>query len=92
MSGTEKQTGRLGPYIDEIEGGEPWPAIDSHFRLIVVAAQRSKQLLRGSSARIQPDATKRRNTSIAIEEVKRGLVRFTIHDRPGRPMQEEESE
>jgi DNA-directed RNA polymerase subunit K/omega len=31
-------------------------------------------------ARIEPDPLRRRNTSIALEEVKRGLVPFTIFD------------
>ena len=57
---------------------EQWPGIDSHFRLIAVAALRSKQLLRGARPRIDADPLKRRNTSIALEEVKRGLVPFTI--------------
>ncbi len=56
---------------------DEWPGIDSRFRLIVVAALRSKQLLRGSPPRIEADPQKRRNTSIALEEVKRGLVPFT---------------
>jgi len=56
---------------------DEWPGIDSRFRLIVVAALRSKQLLRGSLPRIEADPLKRRNTSIALEEVKRGLVPFT---------------
>ena len=55
-----------------------WPGIDSRYRLIVVAALRSKQLLRGARPRIDADPLKRRNTSIALEEVKRGLVPFTI--------------
>jgi DNA-directed RNA polymerase omega subunit len=54
-----------------------WPGIDSRFRLIVVAGLRTKQLLHGSAPRIAADLTKRRNTSIALEEVKRGLVPFT---------------
>jgi DNA-directed RNA polymerase omega subunit len=58
--------------------GEQWPGIDSHFRLIAVAALRSKQLLRGARPRIDADPLKRRNTSIALEEVRRGLVPFTI--------------
>lgn len=66
----------------EIEQGgaadEQWPGIDSHFRLIAVAALRSKQLLRGARPRIDADPLRRRNTSIALEEVKRGLVPFTI--------------
>jgi len=57
---------------------EQWPGIDSSFRLIVVASQRTKQLLRGSAPRIMADPLKRRNTSIALEEVKRGLVPFTL--------------
>lgn len=58
--------------------GEQWPGIDSHFRLIAVAALRSKQLLRGARPRIDADPLRRRNTSIALEEVKRGLIPFTI--------------
>lgn len=61
--------------------GEQWPGIDSRYRLIVVAALRSKQLLRGSTPRIEADPLKRRNTSIALEEVKRGLVPFTTIDK-----------
>jgi len=57
---------------------EQWPGIDSRYRLIVVAALRSKQLLRGARPRIDADPLKRRNTSIALEEVKRGLVPFMI--------------
>ena len=57
---------------------ELWPGIDSSFRLVVLAALRSKQLLRGALPRIEADPRKRRDTSIALEEVKRGLVPFTI--------------
>ena len=69
-----------------IEGNQQWPGIDSHFRLIIVAALRSKQLMRGSMARIEADPLRRRNTSVALEEVKRGLVSFTLFDRdaPGK--------
>ena len=54
-----------------------WPGIDSRFRLIIVASLRSKQLVQGSKPRIEVDKGRRRNTSIALEEVKRGLVAFT---------------
>jgi DNA-directed RNA polymerase omega subunit len=64
----------------ETKVAELWPGIDAHFRLIIVAALRSKQLVRGATARIEPDVLRRRNTSIALEEVKRGLVPFTIFD------------
>ncbi len=55
-----------------------WPGIDSRFRLIIVAGLRTKQLLHGSHPRISVDPLKRRNTTIALEEVKRGLVPFTV--------------
>jgi DNA-directed RNA polymerase omega subunit len=58
-----------------------WPGIDSRFRLIVVAGLRTKQLLHGSKPRIEADKGRRRNTSIAMEEVKRGLVPFTKVDK-----------
>jgi DNA-directed RNA polymerase omega subunit len=51
--------------------------IDSRFRLIIVAGLRTKQLLHGSQPRIETDPLRRRNTSIALEEVRRGLVPFT---------------
>jgi DNA-directed RNA polymerase omega subunit len=56
---------------------QEWPGIDSRYRLIVVAALRSKQLLHGSRPRVEDHLGRRRNTSIALEEVKRGLVSFT---------------
>lgn len=63
-------------YHDDTNADE-WPGIDSRFRLIVVAALRTKQLLHGAHPRIEADPLKRRNTSIALEEVRQGLVSFT---------------
>jgi DNA-directed RNA polymerase omega subunit len=54
------------------------PVVDSVYRLIVVAALRNKQLTRGAEPRIEADPLRHRNTTIALEEVKRGLVPFTI--------------
>ena len=54
-----------------------WPGVDSVYRLIVVAALRNKQLTRGAVPRIEADPLRHRNTTIALEEVKRGLVSFT---------------
>jgi DNA-directed RNA polymerase omega subunit len=75
MAARKKPT-RKAPAVAEVT--ELWPGIDAQFRLIIVAAQRSKQLVRGATARIEADPLRRRNTSIALEEVKRGLVPFTI--------------
>jgi DNA-directed RNA polymerase omega subunit len=62
-----------------------WPGIDSRFRLIIVAGLRTKQLLHGSKPRIEVDKGRRRNTSIALEEVKRGLVPFTKFNKDEAP-------
>jgi len=53
-----------------------WPGIVSRFQLVNLAAQRSKQLLRGAQPRIAADRLKRKNSSIALEEFKRGLILF----------------
>ena len=53
-----------------------WPGIVSRFQLVVLAAHRSKQLLKGAQPRIVADRLKRRNTSIALEELRRGLILF----------------
>jgi DNA-directed RNA polymerase omega subunit len=50
--------------------------IDSKYRLIILAAKRSKQLQRGARPRIDIDATKHKPTRIALEEVIRGTVQF----------------
>ena len=49
----------------------------SRFRGVVVAALRAKQLRRGSKPRIELDNKKHKDTSIAMEEVRRGLITFT---------------
>jgi len=52
--------------------------IDSKYRLIILAAKRSKQLQRGARPRIDIDAQKHKPTRIALEEVIRGRVHFNI--------------
>ena len=52
------------------------PEIDSKYRLIILAAKRSKQLQRGARPRIEIDPTKHKPTRIALEEVIRGTVPF----------------
>ena len=78
MDGTNK---REENGFDGEASSEQWPGIDSRYRLIVVAALRSKQLQRGAMPRIAADPLKRRNTSIALEEAKRGLVQFRNLDK-----------
>ena len=52
--------------------------VDSKYRLIILAAKRSKQLQRGARPRIDIDSLKHKNTRIALEEVMRGRVNFTM--------------
>lgn len=54
--------------------------MDSKYRLIIVAAKRSKQLQRGARPRVDMDMQKHKPTRIALEEVQRGKVNFTITD------------
>lgn len=48
--------------------------IDSKYRLVLLAAKRCKQLQRGAKPRIYSSAKK--TTRVALEEVRRGLVRY----------------
>ena len=48
--------------------------IDSKYRLVLLAAKRSKQLQRGARPRIYSSAKKM--TRVALEEARRGLVRY----------------
>lgn len=57
-------------------GGTVAPGIDSRFRLVILAGKRTKQLLQGAEARVEGDHRRRKGTSIALEELKLGLVRF----------------
>lgn len=54
------------------------PEMDSKYRLIIVAAKRSKQLQRGARPRIDIDPQKHKPTRIALEEVQQGQVNFEI--------------
>jgi DNA-directed RNA polymerase omega subunit len=54
------------------------PEVDSKYRLIILAAKRSKQLQRGARPRIEVDPVKHKPTRIALEEVIRGKVNFTV--------------
>ena len=54
----------------------------SRFRAVVVAALRVKQLRRGSRPRIELDDKKHKDTCIAMEEVRRGLISFTQSGSP----------
>src|ERR1700741_5431545 len=70
-----------GGYLTANQGDESWPGIVSRFQLVLLAGRRSKQLLKGAHPRIPADPLRRRNTSIALEELRRGLVPFACQNQ-----------
>lgn len=66
------------------EEGNWTTEIGSKYRLVLLAAKRSKQLQRGAKPRIFSPAKK--TTRVAIEEVRRGLVQ---HQRIAKPIKAE---
>jgi len=61
--------------MPEKETEEGWTTdIDSKYRLVLLAAQRSKQLQKGAKPRIQTVAKK--PTRIALEEAQRGFIQY----------------
>lgn len=68
---------------EEIVDATQAPEIDSKYRLIILAAKRSKQLQRGARPRIDIDTVKHKNTRIALEEVMRGRVNFSVTNPDG---------
>jgi DNA-directed RNA polymerase omega subunit len=56
------------------------PEIDSKYRLILLAAQRSKQLQKGAQPRVQADPRRMKPTRIALEEIKQKKIHFEITD------------
>ena len=66
--------------IEKIVEESQAPEIDSKYRLIILAAKRSKQLQRGARPRIEIDPVKHKPTRIALEEVMRGKINFTVND------------
>ena len=54
------------------------PDIDSKYRMIILAAQRSKQIQRGALPRVEMDPRKRKPTRIAMKEFQDRKVNFKI--------------
>lgn len=60
----------------ELEAPTEQPEIDSKYRMIILAAQRSKQLQRGATPRVEADPRKTKSTRIAMKELDSGKVPF----------------
>lgn len=66
--------------LNEIEETIDPPEIDSKYRLIILAAQRSKQLQRGAISRTEIDTRKHKATRVAMRELKENKVNFEFTD------------
>lgn len=66
---------------EQDEQRQETPELDSKYRLILVAAQRSKQLQRGARPRVEMDMQRHKPTRIALEEVQRGKIHFSIIEK-----------
>ena len=66
---------------EQTEERQETPELDSKYRLILVAAQRSKQLQRGARPRVEMDVQRHKFTRIALEEVQRGMIHFSILEK-----------
>lgn len=67
-----------------MDGKQP-PTIDSKFRLVLLAAHRAEQIMRG--ARPKVDAGKKKSVRVAMDEIAHQLVEWGY----GPPPQEEEA-
>ena len=56
------------------------PEIDSKYRMIILAAQRSKQLQRGAIPRVDLDIRKTKPTRIAMREFQERKVNFRFDE------------
>jgi DNA-directed RNA polymerase omega subunit len=63
---------------EEQEETKQIPEIDSKYRLILIAAQRSKQLQKGAHPRVDADPRKTKPTRIALEEIKKKKIGFDL--------------
>ena len=69
------------PILNDEEEAVNAPEMDSKYRMIIVAAKRSKQLQRGARPRINIDPQKHKCTRIALEEVLQRKVNFELTDQ-----------
>jgi DNA-directed RNA polymerase omega subunit len=72
---------------DEIEDQDEIidpPEVDSKYRMILLAAQRSKQLQRGALSRTDIDLRKHKPTRVAMRELEERRVNFSFTDVDGK--------
>jgi DNA-directed RNA polymerase omega subunit len=75
------ETSESGYEIEEVEEVIDPPVIDSKYRRIILAAQRSKQLQRGANSRTDIDIRKSKPTRVAMKEIEERRVNFSFTDQ-----------
>ncbi len=63
---------------ESVEKVERSHEVDSKYRKIILAAQRSKQIQRGATPRIDMDPRKSKSTRIAMKELEEGKINFEV--------------
>lgn len=71
-----EETGEDDQITEVIVDPKKIPEIDSKYRLILLAAQRAKQIQRGAKPRVDLDPRKIKSTTIALEEFEQNKVNF----------------
>ncbi len=71
--------------VEETEEIIDPPEIDSKYRMIILAAQRSKQLQRGAVSRTDIDTRKNKPTRVAMRELEERRVNFSFTDANDEP-------
>ena len=74
----EETENNIDEETEETSANKPIPEIDSKYRMIILAAQRSKQLQRGATPRVDADMRKQKPTRVAMREIKNKKVNFEI--------------
>lgn len=77
---TAKSTPETEESVEEVYDS---PEIDSKYRLIILAAQRSKQLQRGAQSRVDIDTRKNKPTRVALKEIEKGKINFSVDEDNG---------
>jgi DNA-directed RNA polymerase subunit K/omega len=80
------ESGPAEAEAQDLSAASPAKPIESRFLFVDVAAQRAKQLRRGALARLSRDGYRelpRKLERLAMEEVRQGLIEYTLPPEGG---------
>ena len=76
----EETENNIEEQTEEANENKPQVEIDSKYRMIILAAQRSKQLQRGATPRVDADMRKQKPTRVAMKEIEKQKVDFEVFE------------